>query len=595
MLFSKSSAGDRKRLNLLLLCDFNDRTAGTIVDHIRGIRDHSKHKVYVLSSMGELPVRLDLSKFDGIIIHYSLVACLDAFIGPNTRRAIREFQGIKVVFIQDDYRFIDMTVAALRDLQIHVLLGLAPPDIIDQVYPPEKLPGVLRLTVLAGYVPEHLTRRNAPPLLDRPIDVGYRARKLPAWLGSHGKEKWVIAERFLSDVEGLDLKCDISTREADRIYGPDWIQFVTNCKAMLGTESGSGVCDFTGEIQLAVENHLSRHPMATFEELRDLYFIEEDGRIMMNVISPRCFEAAALRTLMILYEGSYSGRLVPWRHYVPLKKDHSNIEEVVSILRNPARAQQIVDNAYQEVALNRTNWFESMVAELDVAIDQRFEHGMRSLEAPYSDQAFSKVLQVAKRKQAKRQYLQRLGVAVIPWIDRTLSLLPPPAMLKIRNFLRSVWLVLHGGETPQVRYAKTVVRLARTRGFGAFKTLSMCREYPVTLESEVSTFAALLASNGGLVSAVFSGSPGSLEICFGRSMKRKQISPPELQEAFRLKSIKHINWRVDGTAATDMHGVSEGSFQGLALIGKDDPAFAADLLSRLLWSKKATVLIDRVR
>ena len=55
----------------------------------------------------------------------------------------------------------------------------------------------------------------------------------------------------------------------------------------------------------------------------------------MNVISPRCFEAAALRTLMVMYEGEYAGILEAGRHYVELKRDHSNIDEVVSAIRSP--------------------------------------------------------------------------------------------------------------------------------------------------------------------------------------------------------------------------------------------------------------------
>ena len=197
-----------------------------------------------------------MDRFDGIIVHYSLVACLDAYIGPNLRAAIREFSGLKVAFVQDDYRWINQTVDALRDLGINVLFGLVPSEIIDRVYSPEKLPGVIRETVLTGYVPLDLTKRQVPLLRDRRLDVGYRARKLPAWLGSFAQEKWLIAERFQKDAGRYGLACDFSTREEDRIYGEQWIKFLSNCKAVLGTESGSSICDFTGEIQRRVEAHV---------------------------------------------------------------------------------------------------------------------------------------------------------------------------------------------------------------------------------------------------------------------------------------------------------------------------------------------------
>lgn len=388
--FQPSPALQRlKSLQLLLLCDFSKETAGTIIDHIFGLKELSAHRIHEFSFRGEIPRTLNLDRFDGVVIHYSLVACLDSYIGPKTRARIRGYRGLKVAFVQDDYRFINETVAALRDLGVHVLFGLAPPDIIDDVYSPAMLPGVIRETVLAGYVPERLTRLNVPPLAERSIDIGYRARKLPAWLGSHGQEKWIIADKILKDAPQFGLKCDISTKEEDRIYGDAWIEFIINCKAFIGTESGSGVCDFTGEIQRRVEEHVAREPDVSFEALRELYFKDDDGRLMMNVISPRCFEAAALRTLMVLYEGHYSGRLIPWRHYVPLKKDHSNMTEVVEVLRDTKRAQAIVDTAFREVALNPENSFGAMVRQVDRAINRAFRLEMARSKLPYSEETLA--------------------------------------------------------------------------------------------------------------------------------------------------------------------------------------------------------------
>jgi hypothetical protein len=374
-------------LHILLLCHFEATTASTIVEHIQAFPRFSRHRYYVLSNLGGLPAWLDLSRFDGVIVHYSLIASYENYLSSDARRRIRDFDGFKAVFVQDDYRWINHTVTALASMRINALFPLAGPDIIDQVYSPALLPGVHRETVLTGYVPEELNTRPVKPLAERPIDVGYRARKVPMWIGSHTLQKWQIADKFLADAPRFGLKVDISYREEDRIYGDAWIDFVSNCKAVLGTESGASVCDFTGEIQRNVEAHLERQPTATFEELRNLYFKDEDGRIMMNVISPRVFEAACLRTLMIMYEGYYSGIAVPWRHYVPLKRDHSNMAEVVAVLRDHARAQQIVDTAYAEIALNPAYTFRAMVHRVDEVIAMTYQPAGNRLG--YSDAEFA--------------------------------------------------------------------------------------------------------------------------------------------------------------------------------------------------------------
>jgi len=300
----------RRQLEILLLCDFYP--AGTTLEHIRAFSRFSRNRIHTLSNLGELPGWLDLDRFDALIVHYSLVVARGSYLSSGARRQIREYQGFKAVFIQDDYRWINDTVEALSYMRINALFPLAPPDIMDMVYSPERLRGVRKETVLTGYVPEDLARRPVAPLSERPLDVGYRARKLPAWIGTHGQQKWQIAEHFSKDAPRYGLKVDLSYREKDRIYGNAWIEFVASCKAMLGTESGASVCDFTGQIQRNVEAHERRKPGTSFETLRDLYFKDEDYRIPMRVISPRCFEAAALRTLMIMYEGHYSGVLEPW-------------------------------------------------------------------------------------------------------------------------------------------------------------------------------------------------------------------------------------------------------------------------------------------
>jgi hypothetical protein len=381
---------DSERKKVLLLCHYYPGVAGAIVDHIFAFEKYSRNKYFVLSNFGDLPDWLDLSRFDALVFHYSLVASYDSYISALGRKQIRDFRGFKAAFVQDDYRWINDTVNAFSYMGIHALFPLAGPDIIRRVYSPKMLPNVRMETVLAGYVPEELIDIPVKPYQERRVDVGYRARKLPPWMGSHTLQKWQIAEKFIPDALRYNLKVDISYREEDRVYGAQWIEFLTNCKATLGTESGASVCDFTGDIQRNVEAHLQKDPDADFETLRNLYFRDEDNKITMNVISPRCFEAAALRTLMILYEGNYSGVLMPGRHYVALRHDHSNMDEVVRILRTPVAAQSIIDQAYEEVAKNENYSYKSMVHLVDRVMNEEWSTSLACGHNYYVQEEFEK-------------------------------------------------------------------------------------------------------------------------------------------------------------------------------------------------------------
>jgi hypothetical protein len=355
-----------RRPRLLLLCDYRPHEASTVLDHIGAIRAWSRYDVFVLPMFGDLPDAVDLDAFDGLVIHYNLVMSSEVFLTPLARWRVSQFGGVKGAFIQDEYRFVDSTIGVMRTLGINVLFTNVGQDQMELVYPHAALPEMRRtVTVLTGYVPQELLSRPAVPYEDRTIDVGYRGRRLPAWLGRLGQEKVVIADRFLADAPAYGLSTDISTSEDDRLYGDAWIRFVGGTKATLGVESGASVFDFDGSIELAIRDHLSSHPDTPFEELYRLFLADVDGRIPLNQISPRSFEAAALGTLMVLYPGDYSGILEAWRHYVPLQKDHSNMEEVAHAIRDRQAWERITRQARDEVALNPRYSFQAMVEAMD--------------------------------------------------------------------------------------------------------------------------------------------------------------------------------------------------------------------------------------
>ena len=188
---------------------------------------------------------------------------------------------------------------------------------------------------------------------------------------------------------------------------------VANSKAVLGTESGSSFVDFTGEVQGRVEAFERDHPEAPFDVVRDQFLEGRDGEIVIHVISPRCFEAAALRTLMVLYPGTYSGALEAGRHYVPLARDHSNMAEVVAIIRDPDRAGPIINRAYREVACAPQWTFRSFIAGFDDVVDQ--EHTRVGL-APVASEACAYLTQLHTQSMQRarvRAFRMRLATNVM--------------------------------------------------------------------------------------------------------------------------------------------------------------------------------------
>jgi hypothetical protein len=249
---------------------------------------------------------------------------------------------------------------------------------------------------------------------------------------------------FLEATRRYNLATDLSYEEKNRLYGEKWYQLLTSSKCVLGVESGASVFDFTGDIQSSVERYLTEHPQAEFEEVRDKFFAAEEGKIHVNQISPRCFEAAALRTAMILFEGNYSGILKPWQHYVPLKKDFSNIEEVVSAIKNPALLQTIADRAYREIAMNPLYSYQHFIAGFDEVIEQELSARNKPAAArPYTRAGYRFDLAKSPRYVIHRAivfFLQRLflGTRVRKLLFHVWYKLPPERREKIRPLLKLI-------------------------------------------------------------------------------------------------------------------------------------------------------------
>ena len=358
------------RARILLLCDDRRGHANTVLDHMEAFSRFSRHEVRTFNpkSLRRI-VALDLDDFDVIVIHYSVVLSSPLYISPHFLEALRRFRGLKVQFIQDDYRWVDRATAAARDAGINVLFTVAPEPAAGRLYD-ASLPGVRRVETLTGYVPDNLRNRALKPLGERAIDIGYRARDLPYWLGRLSREKAVIGQRFLELAPAYGLRCDIGWREHERIYGSQWIEFVSSSRATLGTESGASIADFDGSAEMAVRTYLRNHPAAPFEEVHEAVLRPYEGNVVVNVISPRVFEAASLGTAMVMFPGHYSGIVSRGDHYIALERDFSNMDDVVAQLRDDDLVAAMTARAHEELIESGRWSYASFIADFDRVMDE---------------------------------------------------------------------------------------------------------------------------------------------------------------------------------------------------------------------------------
>ena len=90
----------------------------------------------------------------------------------------------------------------------------------------------------------------------------------------------------------------------------------------------------------------------------------------MNQISPRVFETIALRSVLILFEGNYSGVLEPGRHYIALKKDGSNLRDVFAQLQDGRIVDNVSDRAYSDIISSEKYSYKKFVGRIDQELEK---------------------------------------------------------------------------------------------------------------------------------------------------------------------------------------------------------------------------------
>lgn len=360
----------------------------TIADHLDSIRRYSGAPcVYVNLAVRDVPrwvSRLDIGL---VVFHTTALATRwypEAFARIARRlAAIEDLDCPRVAAPQDEFLNTDLLVEFLQRFHVDHVLTCAPPDEWPRIYGPLIARGVGMTRVLTGYLEPRTVRRiDQLGGGERDIDIGYRSWRPEAWLGRRGMLKGLIAERFAEEGRRRGLRIDISMDPADTLLGDAWYRFMLRCRFTIGVEGGASIHDHDGRIRDCVNAYTAEHPGAAFEEIERSCFPGVDGTFNLRAISPRHLEACATRTPQVLIEGSYNGILEPWKHYVPLREDFSDISEALDEIAHGGRGAQIAERAYQDVVASGRYTYASFVTALLASIPEgsRQEKAGRSLQ-----------------------------------------------------------------------------------------------------------------------------------------------------------------------------------------------------------------------
>ena len=234
-------------------------------------------------------------------------------------------------------------------------------------------------------------------LSDRRIDIGTRSAKYGVYLGDDDRNR--IIDHFRLNSYGLKVNFGLKNKKDQRFNRNGWRKFLNDCKATLATEAGSFYLQPNDEIVKNIEKYLAKksrkltlieetlirrlHPSvipssirqflqriknnyiaeidradkeADFKDIYDRFFANaERPPVYTKCISSRHFDAIGTCTLQIMYPGRYNNILSPNEHYFELKKDHSNIEDLLSLFANPTKIEAMTSSTLDYIINNHTH------------------------------------------------------------------------------------------------------------------------------------------------------------------------------------------------------------------------------------------------
>ena len=361
---------DRITLKILIIYHAGETYTNTVFEHLSSFARYSQYDISYCHHDQYQTFDVDLASFDAVVIHYSLRLPYNQ-ISLNASLLLAEFRGLKALFIQDEYDHTKKAWDWIQRLGINLVFTVVPKNQIERVYPADIFPNVRFVNNLTGYVStELLGEHDIFPLAQRGVFLGYRARELPLRYGQLGFEKVEIGKLVKTFCASRGIVEDIAWTETSRIYGNEWNVFIRSCRAMLGSESGSNVFDWDGTLDKQVEQYRKLNPTATDYEVYSSVVLPHELPGVMNQISPRVFECAAAHTALVLFEGSYSDVVKPWVHYIPVKKDGSNLKEVFEILADDKFLLELTSSAWEDLIGSGKYSYSSFVRMVDQEIEQ---------------------------------------------------------------------------------------------------------------------------------------------------------------------------------------------------------------------------------
>lgn len=291
---------------------------------------------------------LKVRSYDLIVVSHAAagddMTILSRIAGMLARRACP-----MLVFIGNEYDLLDEKIAFIKRVKAERICSQLPISAARYLY--EGIDGGSILSMPHALNPKVYT----PPADEdsRDVDIGFIGDIYWPFVGD--EERTLLIRHFEAHGADYGLKCDIRAGQMLRLPRDEWAAFLRRSKGLIGAESGTYYLnDFGKLLTRARDYNLKENQKASFEEVFDKFYAGVTPGVSGKSVSSRHFEPIGAKCCQVLLEGDYNGTLIAGEHYIPIKRDLSDVNEAVRAFKDDGYRQKIAQQAYDHVMAHHT-------------------------------------------------------------------------------------------------------------------------------------------------------------------------------------------------------------------------------------------------
>lgn len=357
-----------------------------------------QHPSYTTTVINVAQQQADITGYELIILHHSMTADTLKYLVPYTQN-LKDRQGKLLAFVGNEVNIPAVSMRAkinlLKDLETDIVATQLLLEAGQWLYNDCSKSKIIS-------VPHALNPQAFNchvPMSQRIIDLGTRSTRYGVYIGDNQRNE--IIEYFHKNAANYGLKVDVGLekKSQQRYNRQQWCDFLNTCKATLATEAGSFYLDKDDQIikqivayaqqqqtqiilptdgvvinlikkilSPSIKNKLRsllKQVVITqdqigenfdFWSVKDQFFTTDNKcPVYSKAISSRHFDAIGTKTLQVMYPGRYNDILIAGQHYFALQPDHSNIDQLLDLLKNTAAIEKITTNVHEYVLREHTH------------------------------------------------------------------------------------------------------------------------------------------------------------------------------------------------------------------------------------------------